>query len=104
MRRGEGAMARRMPILGQDDMIEAFGKAIDDRNHAIAVGNRQRTAGAEIVLHVDNQQQIIVGLDPHFTTWARDGAMFLKSFGRAAGLIRPPACHRCFGSGYFIAS
>jgi hypothetical protein len=56
-----------MPILGQHDMVEAFGKAIDDRHHGIAVGNGKRAAGAEIVLYVDNQQQIIVaGPDLHF--------------------------------------
>jgi hypothetical protein len=49
-----------MPILGQHDMVEAFGKAIDDRHHGIAVGNRKRATGAEIVLHIDDQQHIIV--------------------------------------------
>jgi hypothetical protein len=56
-----------MPILGQGDVIKALDQAIDDRHHAIAVGNRKRSAGAEIVLHVNNKQQIIVvGLDWHF--------------------------------------
>jgi hypothetical protein len=41
-------------------MIEAFGETIDDRHHGIAIGNRKRAAGAEIVLHIDCQQQIIV--------------------------------------------
>jgi len=41
-------------------MIEAFGETIDDRHHSIAIGNRKRAAGAEIVLHIDYQQQIIV--------------------------------------------
>jgi hypothetical protein len=45
-----------MPILGQRDMIEALGEAIDDRYHGIAVGDRKRAAGAKIVLHVDYQQ------------------------------------------------
>jgi hypothetical protein len=60
-------MARRMPILGQDNMVEALSEAIDDRNHGIAVSNRKRAAGAEIILHVDYQQQIII-TDPdlHF--------------------------------------
>jgi hypothetical protein len=56
-----------MPILGQHDMVEAFGEAIDDRHRRVAVGNRKRAAGAEIVLHINYQQQIIV-TDPdlHF--------------------------------------
>jgi hypothetical protein len=69
---GEGAIAGRMPILGQRDMVEAFGEAIDDRHHGITVGNSKRAAGAEIVLHVDNQQQIVVaGPDLQFgpTPW-----------------------------------
>jgi hypothetical protein len=49
-----------MPVLGQYDVIKAFGEAIDDRHHGIAVGNRKRSAGAEIVLHIDYKQQIIV--------------------------------------------
>ena len=60
-------MACRVPILGQDHVIKAFGNAINDRHHRIAVGNRKCSAGAEIVLHVNNKQQIIVvGLDSHF--------------------------------------
>ncbi len=55
-----------MPILGQRDVVEAFGETIDDRYHGIAVGNRKRSAGAKIVLHIDYQQQIIVaGPDLH---------------------------------------
>jgi hypothetical protein len=37
-------------------MIEAFGETIDNRHHGIAIGNRKRAAGAEIVLHIDYQQ------------------------------------------------
>ena len=61
-------MASRMPILGQGHMVEAFDEAIDDRHHAISVGDRKRSAGAKIILHVDNQQQIIVWKDLHFIT------------------------------------
>jgi hypothetical protein len=41
-------------------MAEALSEAIDDGHHGIAVGNRKRAAGAEIVLHVDYQQHIVV--------------------------------------------
>jgi hypothetical protein len=44
-----------MPILGRGDVIKALDQAIDDRHHAIAVGNRKRSPRAEIVLHIDNQ-------------------------------------------------
>ena len=48
-----------MPILRQHDMLKTVGEAIDDRHDRIAVGNRKRAAGAEIVLHINYQQQII---------------------------------------------
>ena len=60
MRRGEGAVALGMPVLSQHDVIEAFGQTIDDRHHGVAIGNRKRSTGTEIVLHVDYQQQIVV--------------------------------------------
>jgi hypothetical protein len=41
-------------------MIESFGEAIDNWHHGIAIGNGKRATRAEIVLHVDYQQQIIV--------------------------------------------
>jgi hypothetical protein len=49
-----------MPVLGQDHMIEAFGETIDNWHHGIASSNGKRAARAEIVLHIDYQQQIIV--------------------------------------------
>jgi hypothetical protein len=49
-----------MPVLGHHHMIEALGETIDDRHHGIAIGNRKRAAGAEIVLHIDYQQQITI--------------------------------------------
>jgi hypothetical protein len=41
-------------------MIEAFGETIDNWHHGIAISNGKRAARAEIVLHIDYQQQIIV--------------------------------------------
>jgi hypothetical protein len=49
-----------MPILGQRNVIKALSDTIDDRHHGVAVGDRKRSAGTKIVLHVDYQQQIIV--------------------------------------------
>jgi hypothetical protein len=49
-----------MPVLGQHDMTEATDEAIDDRHHGIAVGDRKRAAGTEIVLYIDDQQHIVV--------------------------------------------
>jgi hypothetical protein len=49
-----------MPILGQRNVIEALGETIDDRHHGVAIGDRKRSAGTKIVLHIDYEQQIIV--------------------------------------------
>ena len=54
-----------MPVLGQRDVKEAFGETIDDRHHSVAVGDRKRSTGTEIVLHVDYQQQIVVAWPLH---------------------------------------
>ena len=51
-------MAGRMPVLGQDDVDEALHQAIDQRRDRVAVGDRQRAAGHEVVLHVDDQQRV----------------------------------------------
>ena len=61
MRCDERTVARRMPILGQHHVIKAFGETVDNRHHGIAFGNRKRAARTEIVLHIDYQQQVIVG-------------------------------------------
>ena len=45
-----------MPILRQRDMLKTVGEAIDDWHDRVAVGNRKRATGAEIGLHVDDQQ------------------------------------------------
>jgi len=70
MRCDEGAVARRMPVLRQHDMVETLTEAIDDRHHGVAISNRQRTVGAEIILHIDDQQHIVIA-DLHIGTCAR---------------------------------
>lgn len=49
-----------MPILSQDHMIEGKRQAIDDFDDSITVRDCQRTSGTEIILHVDNQQNIVM--------------------------------------------
>ena len=43
---------------------------VDDR---VAVGNRQRAAGAEVVLHVDDDENV-VRVDPHQGSWQKTRA------------------------------
>jgi hypothetical protein len=49
-----------MPILRQRDMIEALGEPVDDRHDRVAVADCERAARTEIVLHVDDEQQILI--------------------------------------------
>src|SRR5689334_9669487 len=53
-----------MPILRERHMVETFRKLIDDRHHGVTLGNGERAARTEIILHVDNEEQV-VGLDLH---------------------------------------
>ncbi len=50
----EGGMPRRMPVLRENNMVESRRNPVNDFDHTIAIGHGQRTAGTEIVLHVDN--------------------------------------------------
>ena len=59
MRRRERGMAARMPVLGQDHIRESGRERIDDRHHGVALGHGQGAAGAEIVLHIDDDQDAV---------------------------------------------
>src|SRR5580704_15965558 len=56
---GERSVARWMPVLGQDDMLVTADQAVDHRHDRAGSGNGQRTAVAEVVLHVDHDQRLI---------------------------------------------
>jgi len=51
-----------MPILGQDHMGVRRGQSVDRGDDRIALRNRERPAKAEIVLHVDDKKDILIGL------------------------------------------
>ena len=53
-------MTCRVPVLGQHDMGKALRQAIDDRNDVMTARNREIAAGAEIILHIDDQQYIAI--------------------------------------------
>ena len=50
-------MAGRMPVLRQHDMFGIADHVVDQRHDLVAAGNRQRAAGAEIVLQVDDDER-----------------------------------------------
>jgi 8-oxo-dGTP pyrophosphatase MutT (NUDIX family) len=53
---GERRMVRRVPVTRGDDVARLAGEPVDGLDHRIAVGNRERTAGAEVILDVDDDQ------------------------------------------------
>src|SRR3954464_7780409 len=58
-------MAGRMPVLRQHDMAKALRHPVDCRHHRVAVTDRQCTARAKIILHVDNEKQVVMRVDLH---------------------------------------
>jgi len=54
-----------VPVLREDDVIEECGDALDDRDDFIATCYGQLAAGAEVVLHVDDQEGVC-WCDLHF--------------------------------------
>ena len=47
-------MARRVPILGQDNVIEIAHQGVDAGHNLVSSGHGKCASGAEIVLHVDD--------------------------------------------------
>src|ERR1700761_3424461 len=55
-----------VPVLGQDHMLERRRNAVDHRHYFLSSGDSQCSAIAEVILHVDHEQNITVcKLDPH---------------------------------------
>ena len=60
MIRSEGMMIPWVPVLGQDHVAKARGNPMDHRHHILAARHRQRPSIAEVILHVDHQQNVAV--------------------------------------------
>jgi hypothetical protein len=58
MAAGKGAVPRRMPVLGQHHVLEALAEPVHQRDNLVAAGHRERAARAEIVLHVDDEENV----------------------------------------------
>jgi hypothetical protein len=56
--RRERHMVRGVPVLGQNDVVEARRESIDERNDLVAAGNGQAAAGKKAVLDVDYKEYI----------------------------------------------
>jgi hypothetical protein len=55
---GEGDVVGRVPVLGEDDVLEALAEAIDEGDDLVATLDCECSAGAEIVLDVDNEERV----------------------------------------------
>jgi hypothetical protein len=54
-------MIRRVPILGQYDMLEPGDQIIDLGQDLIAAADRQSAARTEIILHIDDDKDRVFG-------------------------------------------
>jgi len=55
MARGKRFMAGRMLVLGQHHVLKPPCQGVDDRNHFIAMSDRERPLRTKIFLNIDNQ-------------------------------------------------
>jgi hypothetical protein len=61
VRRGEGNVVTRMPVLREDDIPEARAQAIHERHDLMAARHGERAAGHEVVLQIDDDQDCFFG-------------------------------------------
>ena len=66
MRGREGEVAGWVPVLRQHHAVESRGEAVDDRHDLVAARNGKRAAGAKIVLHVDDDEDVVAVDDRGF--------------------------------------
>ena len=50
-----------VPVLGEDDVLEERSDAVDDGNDSVALGHGQRAAEEEVVLHVNDEEDVLGG-------------------------------------------
>ncbi len=55
---GEGDVVAGMPVLGEDDVVEAGGEGVDAGDDGVAVGDGQGAAGEKVELHVDDEERV----------------------------------------------
>jgi len=53
-------MSRRVPVLGEDHVLETRRHAVDERHDLVAARHRQLSARAEVVLKINDQEHILV--------------------------------------------
>ena len=69
----EGDVLLRVPVLGEDDMVEFLGEGVDEGDYSVAIGDREIASGHEVVLDVDNEEGV-GGLELHGELMVEQGA------------------------------
>ena len=59
MRGGEGDVLGRMPVLGENDVVELLRESVDDGNNLIAFGDSECSTRHEVVLDVDDEESVV---------------------------------------------
>lgn len=59
VRAGEGNVVGGVPVLGEDDVVEAGGECVDAGDNLVAAGDGECSAGQEVELHVDDEKCVI---------------------------------------------
>lgn len=54
-------MVGRVPVLGEQDVLEQRRDAMDGGDHGISARHGECSAGAEIILHVDDDEDVLGG-------------------------------------------
>ena len=68
-------MSRRMPILRQQNVIEAPDEVVDQRHDLVPAGHRKRAAGTEIILKINDDQCLPVhDFNPVFASAIRESS------------------------------
>jgi hypothetical protein len=49
-----------VPVLGEDDVLEMPRRSMDWLDNSVAVGNGECSAGAEVILYVDHDQDVLM--------------------------------------------
>jgi hypothetical protein len=57
-------MIRRVPVLGKNDVLKTRRDTMDGRDHLVAAGNGERATWTKIVLHVDDEENVVL-IDSH---------------------------------------
>jgi hypothetical protein len=50
-----------VPVLGEDDVLEVLRDFVDGRDDRVSACDGKRPAGAEVVLHVDDEEDVVGG-------------------------------------------